>query len=149
MSQLLPISSTHAIIDDKDYFRASKHVWWYDSAPIANIDGKKTSLARYILCVSGSTKVFNKNGDKMDCRRSNLTSKRSECEFLLSEKALQGLLRSEMSRHMRIVVGMENYTGETPKSRKMRDRIGRAELILKVGDKKELLEILKIMRRVK
>ena len=89
------------------------------------------------------------NGDKMDCRRSNLTTKRSEAESALSEKALQRLLRTEISRHMRIVAEIENYTGETPKSGKMRDRIGRAELVLKMGDKKELLRMLKIMRRMK
>lgn len=149
MSRLLPVSSTHAIIDDRDYTRSILHTWWYDKTPIALIDGKRTSLARYILCVSGSTKVFNKNGDKMDCRRSNLTTKRAESESALSEKVLQGLLRAEISRHMRIVTEIEDYTGETPKSGKLRDRIGRAELTLELGDKKDLLGMLKIMRRVK
>ena len=80
MSQLLPIGTIHALIDDRDYLRASLHVWWYDKSPVALIDGKRTSLARYVLCVKGTTKVYNKNGDKFDCRRSNLTKNKKEAK---------------------------------------------------------------------
>ena len=149
MSQLLPVGTTHALIDEKDYIRASLHAWWYDKSPVALIDGKRTSLARYILCASGREKVYNKNGDKLDCRRSNLTTKRGETEWGQCSTTVYGLLRSEVSRHIKMTVEIENYTGETPDSGKLRDRIARAEAVLNMGDRGEMVKMLKIMRRIK
>ena len=139
-SQLLPVGTTHAIIDDSDYKRATIYKWWYDKTAIAMIGGKRTSLPRYLLSVPAGKKVFWRNGDKMDCRRSNLTTER-----WLSEKKAKEMLRAEISRHMRMVVDM----GETVASGKLRDRITRAKIVMATGDRKEIINMTKIMGRIK
>lgn len=143
MSQLLPVGTTHALIDDSDYKRAMIYKWWYDKTAIAMIDGKRTSLPRYLLSVPAGKKVFWKNEDKMDCRRSNLTAER-----WMSEKKAKELLRVEISRHMRMVVEMEDGA-ETPESGKLRNRITRAETVMAIGDRKEIINMTKIMGRIK
>ena len=143
MSQLLPVGTTHAIIDDSDYKIATMYKWWYDKTAIAMIDGKRTSLPRYLLSVPAEKKVFWRNEDKMDCRRSNLTTER-----WLSEKKAKELLRSEINRHIRMVVDMEDGA-ETPESGKLRNRIARAEAVMEIGGRKEIINMTKIMGRIK
>jgi len=150
MSQLLELNNgSCAIIDDRDFLRASTHKWGMDKFPNALIDGKRWTLPQYVLCKKDPrVRIFCKNGDKLDCRRSNLTTKRGETQEGMSIAKVIGELQSELDRHKKMVVDLE-YTGETVASGKLRDRITRAEAILKDGDKTEMQKITKIMRKIK
>ena len=150
MSKLLDLTQSRvAIIDDIDYPRASRHLWWFYKRVITTIDGVRTSLPRYILCETNpKVKVYCKDGDQFNCRRSNLTRKRSETDAGIPATVIHGWLTTEMRRHKQMVVDMENGI-ESVTSGKLRDRITHAESVLIKGDKLEMMKITKIMRKIK
>ena len=75
MSALLPLTNgSCALINSRDLIRASQHNWrLHKGVPVATIDSKEVSLARYVMCAKGTEKVYWKNGDKCNCTKQNLT----------------------------------------------------------------------------
>lgn len=67
-----------AIVDDDDYARVAVHRWYYQSVGYAasgwRVNGKtyQTTLHRFIVGAEPGQYVDHINGDKLDCRRSNL-----------------------------------------------------------------------------
>lgn len=66
-----------AIIDAADYERVSRYRWWPLNTPSGvyargYVDGRRILLHRFILDAPATTLVDHRNGDRLDCRRSNL-----------------------------------------------------------------------------
>jgi len=151
MSQLLELNNgTCAILDDRDYFRASQHKWGMDKFPNALIDGHRWTLPQYVLCKKDpKVRIFCKNGDKLDCRRSNLTTKRGETEEGMPIAKVSQALMVQIRRIWEIIAYEEVEGEQTVASGKLRDRITRAEAVLKGGDKMEMIKITKIIKKVR
>ena len=60
--------------DAEDYERISKHSWCIDAKgyPVANVDGRVTTLHRFIVNPPENMVVDHMNGNKLDNRKSNL-----------------------------------------------------------------------------
>ena len=152
MSQLLELNNgSCAIIDDRDFLRASTHKWGMDKFPNALIDGRRWTLPQYVLCKKDpKVRIFCKNGDKLDCRRSNLTTKRGETNEGMPIAKVREALQVEIFRHKELVNKSEMWSGiENPTSEKLRSRITRAEAVLAGGDKMEMIKITRILKKVR
>ena len=133
MSQLLPITNNgFALIDSRDYPRANTHTWWKDGKfPVTIVDKQKVSLGAYVLRIQYPDRAYYKDGDRFNCTRGNLTTKRGETkEGMAIEKIRQDLV---------------DLMGKVADA----DLIEKAKTILANGDKEDLLKIIKKMRRVK
>ena len=69
----------HALIDNADYPAVSQHRWYLTVTGYAEtfrrsagVTRSRTTLHRFILGAVPGTVVDHVNGDKLDCRRSNL-----------------------------------------------------------------------------
>jgi len=66
-----------ALVDAEDLERVSQYTWcavWehYDWRAKANIDGKNVSLHRFVMNAQPGQQVDHKNGNGLDCRKSEL-----------------------------------------------------------------------------
>ena len=66
-----------ALIDAEDLERVTQHTWsaaWihYDWRAVAWIDGKTITLHRFVMNAQPGQEVDHKNGDGLDCRKSEL-----------------------------------------------------------------------------
>lgn len=67
-----------ALVDDEDYERVNQYIWTVgtrdkDTKVYSQIDGKNTKLSHYVLNNLKSNAIISfKNGNKLDCRKSNL-----------------------------------------------------------------------------
>ena len=66
-----------ALIDAEDLDRVTQHTWcaaWmhYDWRAVAWIDGKTVTLHRFVMNAGPGQQVDHKNGDGLDCRKSEL-----------------------------------------------------------------------------
>jgi len=152
MSQLLELNNGQcAIMDDRDFLRASTHKWGMDKFPNALIDGKRWTLPQYVLCKKDpKVRIFCKNGNKLDCRRFNLTTKRGETQEGMPIAKVTGELLKEIERLRENVLELEMWSGiATGQSGKLRDKIERAEAILKDGDKVEMQKYTRILKKAR
>lgn len=67
-------SGSVIIADSEDFERLSKHSWCIDAKgyPVANVDGKLTTMQRFLMNPQKNMVVDHMNGDKLDNRKSNL-----------------------------------------------------------------------------
>ena len=133
MSQLLPITNNgFALIDSRDFTRSNTHTWWRDGKfPVTTVDKRKVSLGAYILRIQYPDRAYYKDGDRFNCTRGNLTTKRGETkEGMAIEK-----IRQDLAELM----------GRVADS----DLIEKAKAILADGDKEDLLKMIKTIRRIK
>ncbi|SRR6266705_719468 len=74
--QYLILGNSHEkiLIDSEDYIRCIKYVWSKTNSNniTATINGKTTTLGRFILQYSGPLEVDHKNHNWIDCRKENL-----------------------------------------------------------------------------
>lgn len=83
MSKEIPLSGSHAdglkvVVDDIDYPLLSRQVWHYTIRGPARSVGKSGTRLFMRQLVYGSSEgkhIWHKNGNQLDCRRSNLTTK--------------------------------------------------------------------------
>jgi len=149
--KLLEISGgAVAMINDADFVRASTHKWQYYKQVFTKINKRVVFLSRYIMCESDPrVHIYYKNGDRFNCTRSNLTTKRGETrEGIPRSKATSELLM-EIERIREMAMGLEMGSVTTVASGKLRDRITRAEAILKGGDKMEMQKYIRILKKVR
>lgn len=89
----------HALVDEEDFDRVNQFRWtacWSKSTYYAkgNVDGKQTLLHRFILGDKAGRVVDHRNGNGLDCRRSNLrpcTASQNGQNRALTRRRMRGL----------------------------------------------------------
>lgn len=133
MSQLLPVTNNgFALIDSRDYPRANTHTWWKDGKfPVTTVDKRKVSLGAYVLRIQYPDRAYYKDGDRFNCTRGNLTTKRGETkEGMAIEK-----IRQDLAELMGKVADV--------------DLIAKAKAILADGDKEDLQKYTRILKKAR
>lgn len=72
MKYVLLTQGKKAIVDDEDYDRVSKLKWQYHTGGYAKSGVKTIRLHRFILNAPPNLEVDHINGNKLDCRKSNI-----------------------------------------------------------------------------